>query len=132
MTENHESEDELKCDGRHHEEVYGDQVLDVIVEKGSPRLGERFAVPDDVLGDGCLRRLDSNPQQFAMDARSSPARVGETHFPDEIPNFIGYRGSSFKMTTLPSPIEAKSLAMPGDDSLRFDKDQCRTPVVAQP
>jgi hypothetical protein len=67
-----------------------------------------------------------------MDARSSPARVGETHFPDEIPNFIGYRGSSFKMTTLPSPIEAKSLAMPGDDGLRFDKEQCRTPIVPQP
>jgi len=39
---------------------------------------------------------------------------------------------SVKMTTLPSPIEAKSLAMPGDDGLRFDKEQCRTPIVPQP
>jgi hypothetical protein len=91
MTENHEGEEELKCDGRHHEEVYGDQVLDVI-EKGSPRLGGRFAVPDHVLGDGCLRHLNSNLQQFGMDARSSPARVGETHFPDEIPNFMDTEG----------------------------------------
>jgi len=33
------------------EELYGDQVLGVIVEKGSPRLGGRFAVPNHVFGD---------------------------------------------------------------------------------
>src|SRR5260370_2962144 len=54
MAKNHEGEQELKSDGRHDEEVYGDQVLGVVFEKGSPRLGGRFPVPDHVLGDGCL------------------------------------------------------------------------------
>jgi hypothetical protein len=67
-----------------------------------------------------------------MDARSSSARVCETHFPDEIPNFIGYRGSSFMMATLPIPIQSEALAMPGDNGLRFDNEQCRSPVVPQP
>ena len=86
MAENHEGEEELKRDGRHHEEVYGDQVLGVIVEKGSPLLGGRFAVPDHVFGDRGLRHLDTKFQEFAMNARSSPAGVGEAHFPDQFAN----------------------------------------------
>ena len=31
--------------------------------------------------------------------------------------------------TLPSPIEAKSLAMSGDNSLRFEEEQSRSPIV---
>ena len=131
MTENYEGEGELKCDGRYHEEVYGDQMLDVIVEKGSPRLGGRFAVPDHVFGDRGLRHLDTKSQEFAMKARSSPAGVGEAHFPDQIANFRSYRWATFATPTLPSPIEAKPLAMPGDDGLRFDKEQCRSPTVPQ-
>src|SRR5229473_1347144 len=80
----------------------------------------KSAVSGHVLGDGCLRHLDSNLQQFPMNARSSPARVGETHLPNQIPNFRRYRLAAFATPTLPSPIEAKSPAMPGDDSLRFN------------
>src|SRR5438094_6702901 len=65
-------------------------------------------------------------------ARSAPARVGETHVPDEIPNFRRYRRATFATPTLPSPIEAKSLAMPSDNRLRFDKEQRRSPIVPQP
>src|SRR5256885_16179504 len=71
-------------------------------------------------------------QEFPMNARSAPARVGETHVPDEIPNFRIYRRATFATPTLPSPIEAKSLAMPGDNRLRFDKEQRRSPIVPQP
>ena len=74
-------------DGGHHEEVYGNQVLGVILEKGSPRLGGRLLVPGHVLGDRCLRHLNTEFQEFAVDARSSPARVGEAHLTDQIVNF---------------------------------------------
>jgi len=82
----------------------------------------------------CLR---SNPraanlQQFPVNARSSPARVGEAHLPNQIPNFRRHRRATFATPTLPSPIEAKPLAMPVDDGLRFDNEQCRSPVVPQP
>src|SRR5713101_6920407 len=42
-----------------------------------------------------------------------------------------YQRSSFKMATLAIPIQSKPLAMPGDDSLRFDQEQCRAPIVPQ-
>jgi hypothetical protein len=51
MAENHEGEQELKPDGGHHEEVYGDQVPGVILEKGSPRLGGWLSLSDHVFGD---------------------------------------------------------------------------------
>ena len=88
-------------------------------------------MPDHVLGDRCLRHLYTEFQEFAMDARSTPTRVGEAHLPDQIANFRRYRWATFATPTLPSPIEAKSLAMPGDDGLRLDKDQRRTPIVPQ-
>jgi hypothetical protein len=88
-------------------------------------------MPDHVLGDRGLRHRDSNLQQFSVNAGSSPARVGEAHFPDQIPNFWRYTRSSFRMATLPIPIQSKPLAMPCDDSLRVDKEQCRAPIVPQ-
>jgi hypothetical protein len=88
-------------------------------------------MPDHVLGDRGLRHRDSNLQQFSVNAGSSPARVGEAHFPDQIPNFWRYTRPSFKMATLPIPIQSKPLAMPGDDSLRLDQEQCRAPIVPQ-
>ena len=57
--------------------------------------------------------------------------LGEAHFPDQIPNFWRYTRSSFKMATLPIPIQSKPLAMPGNDSLRLDQEQCRAPIVPQ-
>src|SRR5205814_1927954 len=96
---------------------------------GAPRIhGELLK-----LGDCCLRHLNTEFQEFPMNARSAPARVGETHVLDEIPNFRRYRRATFATPTLPSPIEAKSLAMPGGDNrLRFDKEQRRSPIVPQP
>src|SRR6267378_5111407 len=132
MAENHEGEQELKRDGGHHKEVYGNNVLGVILEKGSPRLGGRFPVSGHVFGDGCLRHLDSNLQKFPVNARSSPARVGETHLPNQISNFRRCRRATLATPTLPSPIQAKSLAMPCDNSFRLDNEQCRSPIVPQP
>ena len=88
-------------------------------------------MPDHVLGNWCLRHLNTEFQKFPMDARSSPPRVGEAHLADEIPNFRRYSRATFTTPTLPSPIEAKSLAMPGDYRLRFDEEQCRAPFAPQ-
>ena len=124
MIENHEDEYELEGNRWDDEEIGRNEVHGVIVEKGLPRLGGRFPLWDHVLGDRCLRHRNAEFQEFAMHARRSPARIGEAHLTDQIPNFIGCRGSSFRVATLPGPIESKPLAMPGDNGLRFDKEQC--------
>jgi len=87
MIENHKDEQEVEGNRWDDEEICRNQVLGVILEEGSPRLGGRFPVPDHVLGDRGLRHQNTEFQEFAMDARSSPASVGEAHLPNQIPNF---------------------------------------------
>ena len=45
--------------------------------------------------------------------------------------FWTYTRSSFKMATIPISIQSKPHALPSDDSLRLDKEQCRAPIVPQ-
>ncbi len=66
-----------------------------------------------------------------MNARRSPARIGEAHLTDQIAKFRRYRWATFATPTLPCPIEAKTPAMPGDNGLRLDNEQCRSPIVPQ-
>ena len=78
---------------------------------------------DHVFGHGRLTQFDSNLQQFPMNARSAPARVGVAHLTDEIANFRRYRRAAIAMPTFPSPIKPEPLAMPPDDGLRLDHQQ---------
>ena len=110
-------------DGGSDEEVQRDQALGVILEKGPPGLGGRLPMSDHVFGHGRLTQFDSNLQQFPMNARSAPARVGEAHLTDQIANFRRYRRAAIGTPTLPPPIELKSPAMPRDDGLRLDHQQ---------
>jgi hypothetical protein len=87
MVENQEDEEEFEGNCWDKEEVYGDEVLGMVVEKGAPGLRGRFAAPDHVFGDGCLREFDSDLQQFSVNARGAPERIGEAHLPNEIANF---------------------------------------------
>lgn len=122
MAENDEDEQEFERNRWDDEEVYGDQVLGVVLEKGSPRLGGRLAAPDHVLRDGCLRNFDSNLQQFSMDTRCTPTWIGQTHFSDQVADFQGDCWAAISIPTLPSPKQSKSLAMPRDDRRRLDDE----------
>jgi hypothetical protein len=82
------------------------------------------------------RRLTATPRcqssAIPMNTRSTPARVGEAHLPNQIANFRRYRWATFITTlTLPIPIQSEAFAVPGDNSFRFDKEQRRSPVVPQ-
>jgi hypothetical protein len=88
-------------------------------------------VSDHVFGHGCLTHFDSNLQQFTMNTRSAPSRVGEVHLTDQMANFRRYSGAAIAMPTFPSPIEPKRSAMPRDDGFRLDNEQRRSPIVLQ-
>jgi hypothetical protein len=87
MVKNQEDEEELEGHRWDEKEVYGDEVLGMVVKKGAPGLRGRFAVPGHVFGDSCLRELDSDLEQLTVNARSAPARIGKAHLADEIANF---------------------------------------------
>ncbi len=70
-----------------------------------------------------LADLDSQLEQFTVDARGAPQRVVPAHSPDQIPHLRGHRRSSFPSRSgFPTPEQPKTLAVPANDGLRFDDD----------
>ena len=69
---------------RHRKKVHRDALLGVVLQKGSPPLRWRFSSLH-VLGHGGGTELDSELQQFPVNARRSPSRVVVGHLSDELP-----------------------------------------------
>ena len=85
-------------------------------------------MPDHVFSDSCLRDIDSEFEQFAMNSRGSPEGIIFAHGADEITNILGNsRSSRFTMLAFPGPKQTESFTMPGDDCFRFNNDESRSP-----
>ena len=58
MGQHQEDIQNLEADGWHSEEIDGDQLADVVLQKGAPRLGRWFPMTDHVLADTSLADVD--------------------------------------------------------------------------
>ena len=103
-----DKENTERC-GRHREQVYGDQLAQMIVEKAPPDLGRRLSMPNHVFGHRGLGDVDSDLAQLAVYARSSPPRVGFAHLPDQCA-YLGIDGWTARPTSpaLPRPIASET------------------------
>ena len=100
-----------------------------IVKEGSPGLGRWLAASRHVLANTGLADVDAELEQFAVDTRRSPKRVFAAHPANQLACFGRHPGTTAAaMAGFPLPVEAESLAVPADDRLRFDHDQCRLPI----
>jgi hypothetical protein len=59
MGQHQEHVQNLEADSRHGEEIDGDKLADVVLQKGAPRLGRWFAMTDHVLAYTGLAYLDA-------------------------------------------------------------------------
>ncbi len=85
-----------------------------------------------ILGNGCLRKVDSEFQQFSVDSGRSPKGVRQTHLSDQIPHFRRNHPAPDRRTSaFPGPVETKSFAMPTDNCFRINDCQCRTPTCPE-
>ena len=87
-------------------------------------------MPHHVFGDGRFGDLDTQFQQFAVNARCTPTRVIAAQHPDQISNLSRHAGAT-RLTTAdsPRPEQAETLAMPSDDGIGLDDHQGRFPVT---
>ena len=76
MGKNDEDKQDAKGGGGNHEKVDGDQVLDMIVQESAPCLGRRVSFFRYQPGHGPFRDLDPEFEQFPVDSRTSPSRIG--------------------------------------------------------
>jgi hypothetical protein len=82
-----EDEQDAQARGGHGEEIDGNQVSDMVGEERPPGLRRLGAPFPHQAGHGALGHIDTELQEFAMDARGAPQRVGGGHAGDQRPDF---------------------------------------------
>src|ERR1700720_3446297 len=86
-----QSIEQAKRDCRHDEHIHRSDPVSVISEERPPTLGRRVSSPAHVLGYAGLSDIDAELEEFSMDPRRSPQRIGNTHLPDKIWHLRRYR-----------------------------------------
>ncbi|SHG19115.1 hypothetical protein SAMN05443248_0625 [Bradyrhizobium erythrophlei] len=76
--------EQTKGDCRHDEHVHRSDPISVIAEECPPALGRRISSPDHVLGHAGLSDIDAELEEFSMDPRRSPQRIGNAHLADKL------------------------------------------------
>ena len=120
VRQNHEDKEHPEEDGRNDEEISGDHIRRVVSEEGSPRLRRWLPMTHHIFCDCGLRQCQADLQKLAMNARRTPARIGQAHLADQIDHFRRDGGSALGMTALPLPIQPKPFPVPSDDRFGFD------------
>src|ERR1700738_4642223 len=95
------------CDNEH---VDRRDVGQVVVQKATPGRGGEFGPPRHVSPDRGLADLDAELEQFAVDARRAPERVGVAHLTDQSAVCGAHLGPS-RTAGPPPPIEPEAFAM---------------------
>jgi hypothetical protein len=74
------------------------------------------------VADGSLGHTKAQLEQFAMDARRAPERIGSAHLSNQIDSlWSDARAPGFPSPTLPTPEQAKALSMPVDHCVGLDE-----------
>src|ERR1700732_958354 len=79
-----QSIEQAKRDCRHDEHIHRCDPISVVAEECPPALGRRVSSPDHVLGHAGLSDIDAKLEEFSMDPRRSPQRIGNAHFADQL------------------------------------------------
>src|SRR5262249_38113735 len=113
-------------------EIHRGNDLAVIPEEGEPALG-RFGIlwrAPHPARDRSLGNVESQHQEFPMDARRTPSRILNHHAEDQVANLLGDAPPAHR-ALYPGdrlPVEPESSPMPTDDRFRADDDEGMTPT----
>src|SRR3982075_3652833 len=112
-----------KRDCRHDEHIHRSDPVSVIAEECPPALGRRVSSPDHVLGHAGLSDIDAELEEFSMDPRRSPQRIGNAHLADKLAYLRRYRWSATTAPRLPAPVRSEPGAVPFNHGLRLHDRQ---------
>ena len=99
-----QSIEQAKRDCRHDEHIHRSDPIRVVAEERPPALGRRVSSPDHVLGHAGLSDLDAELEEFAMDPRRSPQRIGNAHLADKLADLQRNRWPATPRSRFPAPI----------------------------
>src|ERR1700704_6539508 len=84
-----------------------------------PALGWRVSSLGHVLGHAGLSDINADLEEFSMDPRRSPQRIGNAHLPDKLAYLRRYSWSATTAPRLPAPVRSKPGAVPFNHGLRL-------------
>src|SRR5262245_43616741 len=108
VAQHHKHEEHSKGRRGYREEVQGDQILGVILQKRAPRLRRWPSMPEDVLRNRRLRDRQAQLQQLAVDPGCAPERIGAAHPPNQITELRTDHRPTPSASTLPCPIPSEA------------------------
>src|SRR5580693_4171649 len=115
---------DLEADSWHGEEVDGDQLLGMVLQKCAPGLRRRFAAAHHVFADAALTDFHAELEQLTVDPWCTPRRILSAHLADQISDLTeNDRSSRLAVPHFPGPEKTKALAMPGHDRFGLDDGQ---------
>src|SRR5262245_35924593 len=117
MPKNQQTIEQLERKGRNDE---CDNPIGMVTQERLPPLRWGSPVSRHIFGNRGLTHIYAELEEFAMDPRSAPERVGEAHVADQLTDFERHFWSPTARARLPSPEQPKSGPMPSDDGLRLD------------
>ena len=82
VTKNDHGIQQLKCRRRDHECVDRGDGCHLVPQEAAPSRGGSLRAPREVPADSSLAQLDAELEQFAVDARPAPGRIGAAHLTD--------------------------------------------------
>ena len=123
---------ELQCGNS--EEVEGGDDLAMVVEECEPPLSLILVMSSlqalQVARNRWFGHVEPELEQFAMDARRSPARILSFHTPDQVADLESHLGPP-KLARPPPPEQTEASAMPGHHRFRSDQDERISPIRIQ-
>src|ERR1700687_4410223 len=78
MPHNQQAVEQTKRDCRYDEQIHRGDAVGMIAKERSPALGWRVSSPGHVLGHAGLSDIDEDLEEFSMDPRRSPQRIGKS------------------------------------------------------
>ena len=119
VAQNDQDEKDPECCGRNCEEIKCDNFFGMVLKKCPPRLRRRSTALDHVLRDRSLRNLIPKLQQFSMNPRRAPQRIGPAHASDKVPD-LRINPWACAAATLPAPVVPEALPVPAYNYFRLN------------
>src|SRR6202043_1396127 len=123
MPHNQQAIEQPKRDCRHDKHIHSRDAVGMIAKERPPALGRRVSSLGHVLGHAGLSDIDAELEEFAMDPRRSPQRIGNAHLADKLAYLRRYRWSAATAPRLPPPVRSEPCAVPFNHGLRLHDRQ---------
>src|ERR1700726_1973147 len=119
----HQAIEQAERDCRHDKQIHRRDAVGMIAKERPPALGWRLSSLGHVLGHARLSDIDAELEEFSMDPRRSPQRIGNAHLADKLAYLRRYSGAAPTAPRLPPPVRSEPGAVPFNHGLRLHDRQ---------